>query len=160
LSANDLLNAAVAAAERAAAYLREAPRPDSPAGWTQKAQRDFVTEVDRTSERLIGEVLRAHTPAARIVGEELAPELVRDGLVWVVDPLDGTTNFLHGIPLYAVSIAAVRDGLLEACAACRMGSGSRRPAAAARTAAGSGCTCRASPIRPSRWSAPASRSAT
>ncbi|MCU0620304.1 MAG: inositol monophosphatase [Gemmatimonadales bacterium] len=104
----------MAAAERAAAYLREAPRPDSPAGWTQKAQRDFVTEVDRTSERLIGEVLRAHTPAARIVGEELAPELVRDGLVWVVDPLDGTTNFLHGIPLYAVSIAAVRDGLLEA----------------------------------------------
>ena len=48
------------------------------------------------------------------MGEELSPELVRDGLVWIVDPLDGTTNFLHGFPAYAVSIAAAVDGVLEA----------------------------------------------
>ena len=49
-----------------------------------------------------------------MVGEELRPEIVTDGLVWVVDPLDGTTNFLHDFPSYAVSIAAAVDGVLEA----------------------------------------------
>jgi myo-inositol-1(or 4)-monophosphatase len=48
------------------------------------------------------------------VGEELSPELVSGGLVWIVDPLDGTTNFLHDYPSYAVSIAAAVDGVLEA----------------------------------------------
>src|SRR5206468_3810574 len=76
--------------------------------------RDFVTEVDRTAEQIITEVLLAAEPSGRIVGEELNPEVVTDGLVWVVDPLDGTTNFLHGFPSYAVSIAAALDGRLEA----------------------------------------------
>ena len=49
-----------------------------------------------------------------MVGEELSPEVVTDGLVWIVDPLDGTTNFLHGVPAYAVSIAAAIDGELVA----------------------------------------------
>jgi myo-inositol-1(or 4)-monophosphatase len=49
-----------------------------------------------------------------VVGEELSPELVTKGLVWIVDPLDGTTNFLHDYPAYAVSIAAAVDGVLEA----------------------------------------------
>ncbi len=49
-----------------------------------------------------------------MIGEELSPDLVTEGLVWVVDPLDGTTNFLHGFPSYAVSIAAAVDGVLEA----------------------------------------------
>ena len=47
------------------------------------------------------------------MGEELTPGLSTDGLVWIVDPLDGTTNFLHGYPSYAVSIAAAIDGVLE-----------------------------------------------
>ncbi len=89
-------------------------RPAGPAGWQVKDQRDFVTEVDQTSEVLITEVLSKATPHGRIVGEELSPELVRDGLVWIVDPLDGTTNFLHGVPVWAVSIAAAVDGVLEA----------------------------------------------
>ncbi|MBA3497288.1 MAG: inositol monophosphatase, partial [Gemmatimonadales bacterium] len=50
----------------------------------------------------------------RIVGEELSPALVREGLVWIVDPLDGTTNFLHDFPSYAVSIAAAVEGELQA----------------------------------------------
>ena len=49
-----------------------------------------------------------------MVGEELSPEVVTDGVVWIVDPLDGTTNFLHGFPSYAVSIAAALDGVLQA----------------------------------------------
>ena len=48
------------------------------------------------------------------MGEELSPDVVTEGLVWIVDPLDGTTNFLHDFPSYAVSIAAAVDGALEA----------------------------------------------
>jgi len=102
------------AATRAASYLRGVERPSDPASWTAKTRRDFVTEIDRTAERMIAEVLLAAEPGSRIVGEELSPEVVADGLVWVVDPLDGTTNFLHDFPSYAVSIAATVDGALEA----------------------------------------------
>jgi myo-inositol-1(or 4)-monophosphatase len=61
-------------------------------------------------------VLLAAEPGGRIVGEELQPEVVTEGMVWIVDPLDGTTNFLHDFPSYAVSIAGAVDGVLEAAA--------------------------------------------
>ena len=114
MSALDLLNLARAAAERAGEYLRGVRRPADPRGWTLKGSRDFVTEVDRTAERIIADTLLEAEPAGRIVGEELSPEVVTEGLVWIVDPLDGTANFLHGYPWYAVSIAAAIDGVLEA----------------------------------------------
>ena len=114
MSALDLLHLARTAAERAAEYLRGVERPSNPSRWTHKGSRDFVTEVDRTAERIITDVLLAAEPGSRIVGEELSPEVVRDGLVWIVDPLDGTTNFLHDFPAYAVSIAAAVDGELQA----------------------------------------------
>jgi myo-inositol-1(or 4)-monophosphatase len=114
VSALDLLHLARTAAERAAGYLRGVERPADPDGWTRKGSRDFVTEVDRTAERIIADILLAAEPGSRIVGEELSPEVVRDGLVWIVDPLDGTTNFLHDFPAYAVSIAAAADGELQA----------------------------------------------
>ena len=114
LSSLDLLHLARSAAARAAAFVRSVERPSDPAGWHLKASRDFVTEVDRAAERLITEILLAGDPRATIIGEELTPSLTTDGLVWVVDPLDGTTNFLHGYPAYAVSIAAAVDGDLQA----------------------------------------------
>jgi myo-inositol-1(or 4)-monophosphatase len=114
VSSLDLLHLARAAAEAACSYLRAVERPRDPGEWTRKGARDFVTDVDRTAERMIAEVLLAAEPGARLVGEELSPELVADGLVWIVDPLDGTTNFLHGVPAYAVSIAAAVDSVLEA----------------------------------------------
>jgi myo-inositol-1(or 4)-monophosphatase len=110
----DLLTRAKAAAEQAAAYIRSVDRPDSPGEWTLKGRRDFVTEVDRTAEKIITSTLLDGTLPGRVVGEELSPHIVTSGLVWVVDPLDGTTNFLHGYPSYAVSIAAAVDGVLEA----------------------------------------------
>ena len=110
----DLLGQARSAAEQAAAYLRGVERPDSPSGWTLKGRRDFVTEVDRTAEGIIRNALQNGSRDARIIGEELSPDIVTEGLVWVVDPLDGTTNFLHGYPSYAVSIAAAMNGVLEA----------------------------------------------
>ena len=114
MSALDLLHLARIAAERAAGYLRGVERPADPARWTLKGSRDFVTEVDRAAERLVTDVLLAAEPDSRIVGEELSPEVVAGGLVWIVDPLDGTTNFLHDFPSYAVSIAAAVDGELQA----------------------------------------------
>lgn len=110
----DLLHLCRLGAERAADYLRSVERPADPAGWSSKGGRDFVTGVDRTAESLVAEVLLAAEPGSRIVGEELSPEVVTEGLVWIVDPLDGTTNFLHGFPSYAVSIAAAVDGVLQA----------------------------------------------
>jgi len=110
----DLLHLAKAAAARAATYLRSVQRPADPSRWTLKGSRDFVTEVDRAAEQMIAEALLAAMPGGRMVGEELRPEIVTDGLVWIVDPLDGTTNFLHDFPSYAVSIAAAVDGVLEA----------------------------------------------
>jgi myo-inositol-1(or 4)-monophosphatase len=88
--------------------------PSDPGGWTVKGRRDFVTEVDRTAEEMIAAILLSGDSEARIVGEELSPAVVTEGLVWIVDPLDGTTNFLHDYPSYAVSIAAAVDGVLEA----------------------------------------------
>jgi myo-inositol-1(or 4)-monophosphatase len=114
LSALDLVHIARTAATRAGSYLGSVQRPAGPADWTVKGARDFVTEVDRTAERMIVDILLAGEPGSRVVGEELAPELETDGLVWIVDPLDGTTNFLHGFPSYAVSIGASVDGKLLA----------------------------------------------
>jgi myo-inositol-1(or 4)-monophosphatase len=114
VSALDLLHLACTAVERAGSYLRSVPRPAGPANWALKGSRDFVTEVDRTTEQMIAEVLLAAEPGSRVVGEELSPALETQGLVWIVDPLDGTTNFLHGFPCYAVSVAAATDGILQA----------------------------------------------
>ena len=114
MSVLDLLHLARIAAARAGEYLRSVQRPGDPSGWTLKGSRDFVTEVDRTAERMIADILLAAEPGARMVGEELSPAVITDGLIWIVDPLDGTTNFLHGFPSYAVSIAAALDGVIEA----------------------------------------------
>ncbi len=113
-SSLDLVRLATAAASRAGEYLRSVERPRDPASWTVKGRRDFVSAADRRSEELIGEVLLRGEPGSSIVGEELSPTLVDRGLVWVVDPIDGTTNFLHGFPAFSVSIAATVDGVLEA----------------------------------------------
>jgi myo-inositol-1(or 4)-monophosphatase len=114
VSALDLLHVARTAAERAGQYLRAVERPADPGNWTLKGSRDFVTQVDRTAEQMIADVILTAEPSARIVGEELTPTLETRGLVWIVDPLDGTTNFLHGFPSYAVSVAAALDGILQA----------------------------------------------
>jgi myo-inositol-1(or 4)-monophosphatase len=112
----DLPVLAKSAAERAAAWIRSAPAPGPGDAWDVKGHHDFVTAVDRTAEAMITETLLDAEPGSQVIGEELRPELATRGLVWIVDPLDGTTNFLHGYPQYAVSIAAAVDGELVAAA--------------------------------------------
>jgi myo-inositol-1(or 4)-monophosphatase len=98
------------AAARAGGFLLTVKRPPV-AEWTVKGHNDFVTHVDRTAETMIHDDLHSAEPSSRILGEELSPDGIdQRGLVWVVDPLDGTTNYLHGYPWWSVSIAAVIDG--------------------------------------------------
>ena len=108
--AAQLLAAAQLAADRGAAFLRAQEGAQGPERWSEKGRADFFTEVDREAERLIAGTLVDAVRDSRVMGEELSPGALPAGLVWIVDPLDGTTNFLHRFPFYAVSIAAVRDG--------------------------------------------------
>lgn len=111
----ELLSIAERAAWKAAALIRErSAEPSSRRDAVEKGHHDWVTDVDREAERIIAEVLLAETPSARLMAEEGSPALAEGGLVWVVDPLDGTANFLHGYPQYAVSIAAAVNRRLEA----------------------------------------------
>ena len=90
--------------------------------WSLKGKADFVTEVDKESERMIAADLVAAVPGSVVLGEELTPGDASGSrrtahgapVLWVVDPLDGTTNYLHRFPMYAVSIAALVGGELLA----------------------------------------------
>lgn len=82
----------------------------------KKGARDLVTRADREAEAQVLAALRARHPADPVLAEESRPEVRRQGRLWVVDPLDGTTNFVYGIPHFAVSIALLVDGRpVEAC---------------------------------------------
>ena len=108
----DLLATCVAAAARAADAIRAKTPELSTIEWQEKSSTDFVSEVDLAAESLAREVVVARHPDAVVVAEESSPEAATGApLAFVVDPLDGTTNFLHGYPEYAVSIAAVREGV-------------------------------------------------
>ncbi len=110
-----LLATCVAAAARAADIIRDRSVNRLDIQWEHKARADFVSDVDRSAELAITEVVMARHPDARILGEEFSPLLdLSHGLVFVADPLDGTTNYLHGFPWYAVSIGALMDGGLVA----------------------------------------------
>jgi myo-inositol-1(or 4)-monophosphatase len=79
-----------------------------------KGEHDLVTEADRASEQLVVDRLRSHFPSHSIVAEEGGGHTGSSEFCWYVDPLDGTTNFAHGYPVFCVSIALVRhDGQLE-----------------------------------------------
>jgi myo-inositol-1(or 4)-monophosphatase len=112
-----------------------------------------VSDADRDSETAIREIIRARHNDATVLGEELSPdvaaETVKKGLVFVVDPLDGTTNFLHGFPWYAVSIAALVDGVHAAGAILNVATGELFTAVA-----GSGARRNGQPIHVSKIEEP------
>lgn len=108
---DDLLRIAVDAARAAGTLL--VPLFHTPASGVESksSATDMVSQADRSSEALIRELLRAARPDDAIVGEEQEAEEGTSGMRWVVDPLDGTVNFLFGIPHWCVSIACEdRDG--------------------------------------------------
>ena len=107
-----LLATCVTAAARSASVIRDGAAQRSSLTWESKSTFDFVSDVDRASEAALAEVIAARHPDATLLAEEGSPNAdATAGLVFVADPLDGTTNFLHGVPWYAVSIAALIDGV-------------------------------------------------
>ena len=118
LTPASLLTIALEAAQAAGTVIRDATPGVRDIVWREKGATDFVSEVDLTAEMRILEVVKRHVPHAAILAEETAstisPERQRSGVVFVIDPLDGTTNFLHGYPEYAVSIGVLVDGVLSA----------------------------------------------
>lgn len=107
-----LVNIAVRAARRAGdLIMRNLPRLHE-LTVTTKSRNDFVTEVDRLAEREIIDAIRHSYPDHAFLAEE-SGESGSSEDVWIIDPLDGTTNFLHGFPVFAVSIAFQRRGVLE-----------------------------------------------
>jgi myo-inositol-1(or 4)-monophosphatase len=114
-SARALLATCVAAAAKASEVVRAGAARRDQLVWENKSRSDFVSEVDRDSEEVIAGIIHDRHPGAALVAEEGSPVVDSlDGLVFIADPLDGTTNFLHGFPWYAISIAAVVDGKLLA----------------------------------------------
>ncbi len=107
-----MINIAVRAARNAASVLlRYYERLDS-LTVTTKGHNEFVSEVDRAAEQIIIKTLRDAYPSHAILAEESGKS---DGneFQWVIDPLDGTTNYLHGFPQFSVSIALKHKGVLE-----------------------------------------------
>lgn len=108
-----MLNTAVKAARRGAAVITRASFDVDRLKVTEKQQNDFVTEVDRAAEQAIIEVLQTAYPDHAILAEESGPSANlhdENENVWIIDPLDGTTNFIHGFPQYCVSIALQHRG--------------------------------------------------
>lgn len=108
-----MLNTAIKAARRAATVINRASFDVSLLKVTRKRHNDFVTEVDKAAEDAIIEILKNAYPDHAILAEESGPSanLHDDNEnVWIIDPLDGTTNFIHGFPQYCVSIALQQRG--------------------------------------------------
>jgi myo-inositol-1(or 4)-monophosphatase len=107
-----LLNIAVRAARRAGDLIvRNVDRVPS-LDVRSKSRNDFVSEIDQLAERDIIETIRRSHPDHGFLGEE-GGRSGGDEFVWIIDPLDGTTNFLHGFPTFAVSLACEYRGRLE-----------------------------------------------
>ncbi len=110
---SELLDIALEAARGGARVIRDATDQREKLVWEAKGRSDFVSEVDKASERAIRDVIARRLPDASVLGEELSPTVIASkGIVVIADPLDGTTNFLHGYPEYSVSIAIARNGVL------------------------------------------------
>ena len=112
---NPMLNTAIKAARRAGTIINRASLDLDRLQVARKGPRDYVTEVDRTAEAAIIEVLSDAYPDHAFLAEESGQSGAQaEGPVadneWVIDPLDGTTNFIHGFPTYAISIALRQRG--------------------------------------------------
>ena len=142
-----LLSTCVAAAVRAADVVRAGAERRSTLAWESKSRSDFVSDIDRDSESALADVIAQRHPDAILLAEEGSPDAsAAHGLVFVADPLDGTTNFLHGVPWYAVSIAALVDGVIAAAAVMNVANGALFTASAGGGARHAGAPMRVSGI--------------
>ncbi len=107
----ELMDEITNAAWQAARVIKAGAEDRGALTWESKGTSDFVSDVDRNAEHAIADWLLELYPEATIIGEELSPdEVILEGMTFIVDPIDGTTNYLHGYPEYAVSIGAYDNG--------------------------------------------------
>jgi myo-inositol-1(or 4)-monophosphatase len=104
---------AIDVARLAAALVRESVGTAA-AARTKSSPTDVVTTTDLRSEALIRSELLSRCPGSTIIGEELADDIGSNNVGWIVDPIDGTVNFLYDLPVVSVSIAATIDGVTVA----------------------------------------------
>ncbi|MBS3917127.1 MAG: inositol monophosphatase [Sulfuritalea sp.] len=109
---NPTLTIAIKAARRAGGIINRASRDIDLIKVSAKRDKDFVTEVDKAAEEAIIGVLKEAYPEHAILAEESGASGDSE-YVWIIDPLDGTTNFIHGVPQYAISIALAHKGVLS-----------------------------------------------
>jgi myo-inositol-1(or 4)-monophosphatase len=107
-----MLNIAVRAARSAGEIILRSADKASHLAVDSKGKNDFATEIDRLAEKEIISIIKGAYPEHSILAEESGEHAGND-FVWVIDPLDGTTNFIHGFPQYAVSIALKYKGRIE-----------------------------------------------
>jgi len=106
-----MLYVAVRAARRAGDMIARAYDDRDRLKVSQKSDRDYVTDVDKRAEALIVREIAHHYPGHGIVAEEMDTRIHPDAPIqWYIDPLDGTTNFIHGYPHFSVSVAAFKYG--------------------------------------------------
>ena len=110
-----MLNVAIKAARAAGAIINRAALDVESVRISTKQINDFVTDIDQKAEAVIIETLLTAYPTHGILAEESGSEHGAQGadFVWIIDPLDGTTNFIHGFPVYCVSIALAVNGKVE-----------------------------------------------
>lgn len=108
---NPILNTALKAARKAGSMMARAANNLAAVKVDSKAFNDFVSDIDRESERIIIETLKEAYPHHKITTEETGSHgNARAEYEWIIDPLDGTTNYLHGHPQYAISMALLQKG--------------------------------------------------
>lgn len=107
---DELLKIALLAARRAGAVICRGFRHLEAGEIQRKGKNDFVTRVDLDAETAIKKVVEKNFPGHRVLAEETGYSTHRGEYLWVIDPLDGTTNFIHGIPHFAVSMALLKNG--------------------------------------------------
>lgn len=109
----ELLDLATRAARRAGAHLRD-ERPAELRVDTKSSPTDVVTHMDRASEEMLVSLILSERPDDAVLGEEGGSRDGTSGVRWVLDPLDGTTNYLYGVPLWSVSVGAEVSGVVVA----------------------------------------------
>ena len=109
-----MLSIAIEAAKEAGRYLKYSVGKVKSVETKKGEERNLVSEIDKTSEQKIIGMIRQHYPGHAILAEESGASSTTSDYKWVIDPLDGTTNFLHGVPVFCVTIAVEYKGQLVA----------------------------------------------
>jgi myo-inositol-1(or 4)-monophosphatase len=108
-----MLELAIEAALEAGKYLKESVGNIRHIEYKEGQETNLVTEIDKQSEQMIMEKIKQHYPDHDFLGEETGGHNVKSEYRWIIDPLDGTVNFTHGLPLFCVSIGLEYKGTIQ-----------------------------------------------